>query len=335
MVCAVSSDGLTWQVLGDRPCVGREVRGLGPIPFRRLLLCHRSAGLPRGHGLPTARDAGRVMMCLSFAGLDPLVPAKSLAFARPGQTTVPPVPGQQTHMGAGVWNRGNVLVGLYGMWQDGPAQRPKGSVPSLRRAHRLGADPEQRRPPFPRASAELQGHRPRRHGGQWDSICLLQGTRLRQRGRSHLSFGTATGIVRATFAPRRSGWPCSAATASDTSPGATGIRGQLHHLSHLCQNLPAAACGSTSKAHVQRNAPSDGTARPPRSADAGYSGADAAKIVTSGTRQAVIWPKTVRQPWSGRRPICRPRRFPARRRPGLCLIRRPMIAAVGRLQFRG
>jgi len=50
--------------------------------------------------------------------------AKVLSFARPGQLTAKPVTGQQTHMGAGFWNRGNVLVGLYGMWQDAE-KRPK------------------------------------------------------------------------------------------------------------------------------------------------------------------------------------------------------------------
>ena len=41
---------------------------------------------------------------------------KALSFARPGQLMDPPVAGLQTHMGAGLWNRGNVLVDGAGHW---------------------------------------------------------------------------------------------------------------------------------------------------------------------------------------------------------------------------
>jgi hypothetical protein len=33
---------------------------------------------------------------------------------------------------AGMWNRGNVLVGLYGQWQDAPQRAPKGAKSWLR-----------------------------------------------------------------------------------------------------------------------------------------------------------------------------------------------------------
>ena len=46
---------------------------------------------------------------------------------RPGQLIAQPVTGQQTHMGAGIWNRDNVLLGLYGQWQDAPQKPPKNS----------------------------------------------------------------------------------------------------------------------------------------------------------------------------------------------------------------
>lgn len=110
---------------------------------------------------------------LSFAGLVHWSQAKCLAFARPGQTTVPPVPGQQTHMGAGLWNRGNVLVGLYGMWQDGPARRPKGSSHLYGVRIDLGLilsnDGLHFREPVPNFKIISRGAE-----GTWDSICLLQ-----------------------------------------------------------------------------------------------------------------------------------------------------------------
>jgi hypothetical protein len=78
--------------------------------------------------LPDGRPAGRVMMVFRSADLVHWSSAKALAFARVGQRINTPLVGQQTHMGAGLWNRGNVLVGLTGLWQGpAPDERPPGA----------------------------------------------------------------------------------------------------------------------------------------------------------------------------------------------------------------
>jgi len=71
-------------------------------------------------------NPGRVMSIYRSSDFLHCRAAKAMGFARVGQLAVPPMPGQQSHMGAGMWNRGNVMVGLYGMWQDGPTTLPKG-----------------------------------------------------------------------------------------------------------------------------------------------------------------------------------------------------------------
>jgi hypothetical protein len=100
--------------------------------------------------------------------------ATALAFARPGQSLAQPIQGQQTHMGAGIWNRGNVLVGLYGMWQDGPRDRPKGSPELFGMRIDLGLivsdDGIHFREPVPDFKVISHGKE-----GAWDSISLLQG----------------------------------------------------------------------------------------------------------------------------------------------------------------
>lgn len=120
------------------------------------------------------RDVGRVMLTYRSSDFEHWSKAKALAFARPGQTIAQPVPGQQTHMGAGLWNRGNVLVGLYGMWQDGPKERPRGSSHLHGMRIDLGLivsdDSIHFREPVPDFKLIARGKE-----GEWDSISLLQG----------------------------------------------------------------------------------------------------------------------------------------------------------------
>lgn len=132
-ICATSADGLSWKVVGDRPANAGgerfEVAGL-----------YRFGGYYYAPGqilspwqfLADGRDTGRVMRIYRSPDFVHWSPTTTLGFARPGQALAEPIKGQQTHMAAGHWNRGNVLLGLYGQWQDGPPP-PKGA-----KSHLLG-----------------------------------------------------------------------------------------------------------------------------------------------------------------------------------------------------
>ena len=76
-------------------------------------------------------------------------------------------------MGAGLWNRGNVILGLYGMWH-GPAIKPNPPTRLAGLTIDLGFvisnDALYYREPVPRFVMV-----PRGDAGQWDSQCLLQG----------------------------------------------------------------------------------------------------------------------------------------------------------------
>ena len=76
---------------------------------------------------PDGQQIGRGDAHLSQPGFPALGSNHGVGFARPGQLVAEPLKGQQTHMGAGVWNRGNVLLGVYGQWQDAPRRPPKGA----------------------------------------------------------------------------------------------------------------------------------------------------------------------------------------------------------------
>lgn len=124
--------------------------------------------------LPDGRPAGRVMLSYRSSDFDTWSRAKAFSFARPGQLISTPVDGQQTHMGAGMWNRGNVLVGLYGMWQDGPKERPPGSSHLFGTHVDLGLilsnDGIHFREPVADFKVISRGN-----AGEWDDIALLQG----------------------------------------------------------------------------------------------------------------------------------------------------------------
>ncbi|MEZ5433841.1 MAG: hypothetical protein R3F31_22285 [Verrucomicrobiales bacterium] len=127
MICATSADGLSWKVVGDRPAnAGGERFEVSSL--YRFGDFYYSTGqlISPWSWRPDGSKIGRDMLAYRSPDFVNWSQAKALAFARPGQLANPPVEGQQMHMGAGLWNRGNVLVGLHGMWQDAPEPPPKG-----------------------------------------------------------------------------------------------------------------------------------------------------------------------------------------------------------------
>ncbi len=174
-ICATSADGLTWKVVGDRPmnAGGERFEVSGLYRFQGMYYAPGQLISPWIF-TPDGRDIGRAMRTYRSADFDHWHQTTALGFARPGQLSAPPVPGQQTHMGAGIWNRGNVLLGLYGQWQDGPQPVPKGA-----KSHLLGTrvdlgfitsnDGVHWREPVPDHKTIARGGE-----GEWDSIALLQ-----------------------------------------------------------------------------------------------------------------------------------------------------------------
>ena len=177
LICATSADGLTWNVVGDRPAnAGRERFEVSGLYHFNGFYHATGQLLSPWTWLPDGRDVGRIMLTYRSPDFMNWTRAHALGFVRAGQTTSPPIPGQQTHMGAGFWNRGNVLVGFYGMWQDGPKERPKGSAHLWGMRMDLGLivsnDGLHFREPVPDFKIIPRGDESK---GEWDSLSLLQG----------------------------------------------------------------------------------------------------------------------------------------------------------------
>ena len=174
-ICATSADGLSWKVVGDRPmnAGGERFEVSGLYRFNGMYYAPGQLISPWIF-TPDGHDIGRAMRLYRSADFEHWDQTPALGFARPGQLIAHPVKGQQTHMGAGIWNRGNVLLGLYGQWQDAPQPPPKDA-----KSHLLGTridlgfvvsnDGVHWREPVPDHKTIARGK-----DGEWDSIALLQ-----------------------------------------------------------------------------------------------------------------------------------------------------------------
>jgi hypothetical protein len=174
-VTATSADGLTWKCVSDRPANAGGERFEVSSLYRFGDFYYATGQLIspwswRADGSDTGRD----MLAYRSSDFVNWSRAKARSFIRPGQAANPPVTGQQMHMGAGLWNRGNVMVGLHGMWQDAAEKPPKGASWNLGVRVDLGLlisnDGVHFREPVP-------GHKiiPRGAEGQWDDVAILQG----------------------------------------------------------------------------------------------------------------------------------------------------------------
>ncbi len=174
-ICAASADGLTWDVVGDRPMNAGSERFEVTSLYRFGNFYYASGQLISPWSwLPNGNDAGRVMLSYRSSNFDNWSRAKAFSFARPGQLTSTPINGHQTHMGAGIWNRGNVLIGLYGMWQDAETKPKDGRYWNQGVAVDLGLIVSNNgihfREPVPDHKVIARGVT-----GEWDNIALLQG----------------------------------------------------------------------------------------------------------------------------------------------------------------
>ncbi|MGC3971026.1 MAG: hypothetical protein QM775_27930 [Pirellulales bacterium] len=124
---SVSADGLTWHSLND----GKDIikgSNLEPSGFIR----HDGVYYLNGHGGPiphpiqargVLRPQKRMMVTLMSYDFLNWTDAGHLSFRR---DNIPPRPvldfdfnrGEQLHLGAGLWDRGNVILGFYGMYHN-------------------------------------------------------------------------------------------------------------------------------------------------------------------------------------------------------------------------
>ena len=174
-IAATSADGLSWKVVGDRPMnAGNERFEVSALyKFGNFYYAPGQLISPWTWRMDGS-DVGRVTLTYRSADFDTWSDGKAFSLARPGQLTSTPVNGQQGHMGAGIWNRGNVLVGLNGLWQDAPEKPEDGRYWNKGVRVDLGLVVSNNgihfREPIPDHKVIERGK-----PGEWDDIALLQG----------------------------------------------------------------------------------------------------------------------------------------------------------------
>lgn len=285
-ILATSADGLRWKIVGDRPANAGgerfEVTSLyrfGSHYYSHGQLISPWAWRPDGSG------TGRVMLGYRSSDFVHWSKAKAFSFARPGQLTDPPVKGQQTHMGAGLWNRGNVLVGLYGMWQDAPV-KPTGKYWNEGVTIDLGLvvsnDGIHFREPVPDFKII-----PRGKEGEWDNIALLQGHAFVNEGDrtmiwySHWDTGGKLRDMEIGLATlRRDGFGFLERQSTNTSGHCITrpVSGRELRLFANAENVTAGH-PLTFELLDERDLPVKG-----------FSGEHAARVTTEGVRREIVWP---------------------------------------------
>lgn len=172
-VNAVSPDGLRWKLLNTEPYTRSHFENTGLIRFQGDYYASGQNLFPFGGNLPDGSPAGRVMTVLRSPDFIKWPANRSIAFFRDGYQAAPEGLGEEVHMGAGLWNRGNIILGLYGIWHGTnikakPGLRLAGLTIDL--GFVISNDALHYREPVPRFVMV-----PRGSPGQWDSQCLLQG----------------------------------------------------------------------------------------------------------------------------------------------------------------
>jgi hypothetical protein len=123
--------------------------------------------------LPDGTKCGRVMTSFHSADFIHWSHAKTLAFVRDGYVPVEQGHGKESHSPASVWNRGNVLLGLHGLWEGSPKVADRRMPLGLL----ISNDGIHFREPVPGFVFVPHGQ-----DGQWDQRGLLSGQAFEQMG---------------------------------------------------------------------------------------------------------------------------------------------------------
>jgi len=111
LAVAFSPDGLHWKESSCNPVTKHMLEQSGVIKFNGCYYVNGQLGGPRPGAL-------RQMVTYMSYDFEHWTEATALSFRR----DVEPPPegswnaGEQVHLGASLWNRGNVIIGFYGMW---------------------------------------------------------------------------------------------------------------------------------------------------------------------------------------------------------------------------
>ncbi|MGC3968781.1 MAG: hypothetical protein QM775_15865 [Pirellulales bacterium] len=253
-----------------------------PVGFALVLVGRRRPRRPHDDDLPLTR----FRLLVASSHLSMVLPEQQTEEQPQGFKMLEGF-GRQMHMGVGVWNRGNVLIGVPGLWQGVPADRPK-DKPRLQGLKidlglAVSNDGVHFREPVPNFKLIEHGA-----SSDWDSVALLQ-------GHAFVNVGEQTYIW-------YSHWDCEGQFRSQEIGLATLRRDGFGYLSArqpeltgFCETANFTTTQTGTKAYANLDGVSaekpvrvellDELARPV----AGFSGDDSAIIAESGLRREIAW----------------------------------------------
>ncbi len=131
---AVSRDGLRWKVVNNSEFTSGGFENSSLIRFQGMYYTSGQNLYPYGGHLLDGTPAGRTMTVFYSPDFKHWSGGRALSFFRSNYEPKTVNYGRELHMGAALWNRGNVIVGLYGRWhgdtirdQKQPFMRTAGS----------------------------------------------------------------------------------------------------------------------------------------------------------------------------------------------------------------
>jgi hypothetical protein len=113
---ATSPDGLRWTLANARMFTKGHFENTSLIRFGGLYYLSGQNIPSHDAGLADGSPAGRVMKIFFSPDFRHWSNGRALGFYRSDYAPKPLSAGEENHMGAGQWNRGNVILGLNGRW---------------------------------------------------------------------------------------------------------------------------------------------------------------------------------------------------------------------------
>ncbi len=119
----LSADGLRWKLASTDEFTKGHFEMTSLVRFDGLYyVAGQNLGRAGGHHAD-GLDAGRAMTGFFSPDFKHWSSGRALSFVRDNYKPMLEGFGQELHMGAGLWNRGNVLVGLHGRWHGDKVDR--------------------------------------------------------------------------------------------------------------------------------------------------------------------------------------------------------------------
>jgi len=115
-VTAVSPDGYRWTLANTTMFTKGQFENSSLIKFKGLYYVAGQNVPPFDSGVEDGSYAGRVMKVFFSPDFHHWSGSRALSFYRSAYIPTWKHFGQEDHMGAGLWNRGNVILGYYGQW---------------------------------------------------------------------------------------------------------------------------------------------------------------------------------------------------------------------------